>query len=393
MSWPGASAASGAAGPGSTALLTAALWAFAWGCTGNCATQSLLPGDAGRGRAVFAKLRCAACHSVNGEGGAKAPDLSRAVERGFSPARMAGAMWNHAPAMWAAMARDGIPQPALGEQQAADLFAYFFAAGSFEKPGDVGRGKQVFRGKRCGACHGIASPASAGVTPVPSWTALEDPVALAQQMWNHARPMRSSLAGRGMVYPRLSAQELTDLLAYLRSVSGAQGRSATFSPASADAGRELLQAKGCADCHQGARGLDARPTRYSLTDFAAALWNHPLREPHDASPISYEEMRRLVGYLFAAQFFEERGDRERGRRVFAEKKCDACHGDPSSGAPNLAGREGRMTSWDMVAALWEHGPGMQKQLKARGVPWPQFQGSQMADLTAYLHGVELKRRR
>jgi len=393
LSWPSASATSGAAGPGSAALRTVALWAFASGCAGFCATHSLLPGDAGRGRAVFDELRCATCHSVNGEGGAKAPDLASAVERGFSPARMAGAMWNHAPAMWAAMARDGVPKPALGEQQAADLFAYFFAAGSFEKPGDAGRGKQAFRDKRCGVCHGLAAPASAGVTPVANWHALDDPVALAQQMWNHARQMRSSLERKGLVYPRLSAQELTDLLAYLRNVRGAQGRGPTFSPASADTGRDLFQAKGCAACHQGARGLEARPTRYSLTDFAAALWNHPLRGPQDASPIGYQEMRLLVGYLSAAQFFEERGDRERGREVFADKKCGACHNDPSSGAPNLAGRAGRMTSWDMVAALWEHGPGMQKKMEARGVPWPQFQGSQMADLTTYLHGLEFKRRR
>ena len=58
----------------------------------------------------------------------------QSVERGFSPSVMAGLLWNHAPAMWAAMERKGVARPEAGEQQAADLFVYFFAARFFEQP-------------------------------------------------------------------------------------------------------------------------------------------------------------------------------------------------------------------------------------------------------------------
>ncbi|MBI4876033.1 MAG: hypothetical protein HY822_15460 [Acidobacteria bacterium] len=51
-----------------------------------------------------------------------------------------------------------------------------------------------------------------------------------------------------------------------------------------------------------------------------------------------------------------------------------------------------MTSCHMVAALWEHGPAMADRMKSKNIPWPRFSGTEMADLTASLHGLEFKRR-
>src|ERR1035438_2490901 len=94
-----------------------------------CATRSLLLGDAERGAALFKSLNCIVCHSVGGVGGKKAPDLGQGRDRGFSPYDMAALMWNHAPAMWGATASARVTVPAMDEQQAADLFVYFYAAG------------------------------------------------------------------------------------------------------------------------------------------------------------------------------------------------------------------------------------------------------------------------
>jgi cytochrome c len=104
-------------------------------------------------------------------------------------------------------------------------------------------------------------------------------------------------------------------------------------------------------------------------------------------------MRRLVGYLVSTQFFEERGDPRQGKKVFARKRCGICHDDPSSGAPARSAMAGRMTSFDMVAALWKHGPVMLNRMRLKRISWPRFSGSEMADLTAYLHGLQLKQRR
>ncbi len=353
--------------------------------------RKLAPGDPGRGSKLFVAYNCVLCHAVDGHGGKDAPDLGRNVDRGFSPYVLAGLMWNHAPGMWAAMERRGLSRPELSEQQAADLFVYFFAARYFEKPGNARRGRQVFAEKRCGECHGLSSPRREAVVPAASWKALADPIALAQQMWNHSREMKTELEKSEIPYPRLSAQELADLLAYLR---GAQApvREVEFAPVPANRVQTLLSSKGCAACHRGAMALEARPTRYGLTDFAAALWNHPSRTQSTPAQISYEEMRDLLGSLIAMQFFDERGDPQQGGKVFAAKRCGVCHDNPSTGAPPRSGMAGRMTSFEMVAALWKHGPAMRDRMRRAGIAWPNFKGAEMADLAAYLHGPEFKRR-
>ncbi|MGD0578580.1 MAG: c-type cytochrome [Bryobacteraceae bacterium] len=357
----------------------------------TCATRSLLLGDAERGKALFQSLNCIVCHRVNGVGGGRAPDLGQGRERGFSPYDMAALMWNHAPAMWGAMAKQGVVRPALDEQQAADLFVFFYAAGYFETPGDGKRGRQIFLVKRCSQCHGIDSPVRAGIRPVAGWESPGDPIALAQRMWNHSRDMAGALDRSKVPYPLLSAQELTDLLAWLRN-SRHEVQTPGFAPASPETGQTLLVSKGCAGCHRGALALESHPTRYGLADFAAAMWNHPFRTGQYPPQLSLEEMRRLVGYLVATQFFEERGDPGQGRRVFERKRCSVCHDNPSTGAPARAMMAGRMTSYGLVAALWKHGPEMMNRMQRQKIAWPHFEGSEMADLSAYLHGLQFKRR-
>ena len=53
---------------------------------------------------------------------------------------------------------------------------------------------------------------------------------------------------------------------------------------------------------------------------------------------------------------------------------------------------GRMTSYGLVAALWKHGPEMMNQMQRRNIAWPHFEGPELADLSAYLHGLQFKRR-
>ncbi len=372
-------------------LVLGLLFAVAASHAGAPGSRALLPGDADRGLAVFRTRGCVSCHSMHGQGGNGAPDLAEGADRGLSPYVLAGLIWNHAPAMWAAMDRAGIARPELSEQDAADLFAYFFASRYFEQPGDPKRGRQAFVQKGCSGCHGIASPIREGIQPASAWGALENPIALAQQMWNHSREMRPALERNKVPYPQLSAQDLTDLLSYLRPAKD-RGRAGEFSPGPADSGEKLLVSKGCAACHRGSLKLEARRTRYSLNDFAAAMWNHPYRTKHDPPPLSYEEMRRLVGYLVSAQFFEERGNIEQGKAVYGRKRCGSCHDEPSSGAPPRQVMAGWMTSFGMVAALWKHGPAMLSLMRSKNIPWPRFSGSEMPDLTTYLRGMQLRRR-
>ena len=130
--------------------------------------------DSARGRELFDTLSCVKCHIVNGKGGAIAhnlagPDLGRIVDRGFTPATLAATMWNHAPAMWAAMNKQGVHAGDLNGQAAADLFAYFYSAHYFETPGDAARGKRAFNTRGCSNCHGLEQGLLPRIKPVSQW--------------------------------------------------------------------------------------------------------------------------------------------------------------------------------------------------------------------------------
>src|ERR1700748_2422025 len=109
--------------------------------------------DSARGARAFETLPCIQCHSINGQGGKIGPDLGRRADRDFTPATLAATMWNHAPAMWEAMRGRNIQAGDLNPQAAQDLFAYFYSARFFEKPGDAARGKRLFAARRCAECH------------------------------------------------------------------------------------------------------------------------------------------------------------------------------------------------------------------------------------------------
>src|SRR5450759_6028811 len=85
---------------------------------------SIIPGDARRGEQLFQSEQCIQCHSLKGKGGTLAPDLSRRVGRAYTPSVMASLMWNHAPAMWAAMKQQGVKKGSMTPEKAAGMFAY-----------------------------------------------------------------------------------------------------------------------------------------------------------------------------------------------------------------------------------------------------------------------------
>ncbi|NIN71618.1 MAG: c-type cytochrome [Gemmatimonadetes bacterium] len=79
-------------------------------------------GDARAGEAVFAQKGCASCHAVDG-GASIGPDLSQS-EAILAPIRLATAMWNHAPAMYAVIQLEHIDWPRFEGVEMRDLAVY-----------------------------------------------------------------------------------------------------------------------------------------------------------------------------------------------------------------------------------------------------------------------------
>jgi mono/diheme cytochrome c family protein len=243
----------------------------------EAALPPVIPGDSQRGAKLFETQRCVQCHSVNGKGGKVGMDLGARVDRGFTPAMLAVAMWNHAPVMWAAMEGTGIERPRLSPDDAADLFAYLYSTRFFDKPGDAARGKAAFAERHCAECHGITESKAEGAPPVVKWESLGEPMVLAQQMWDHSSSMREAFARRKIAWQELTAQDLTDILAYLRNLPQTASLAVRFSFTSGEGGQAIFEAKGCVKCHTGKLALEDRLHNLTLTEIAVDMWNHAPR--------------------------------------------------------------------------------------------------------------------
>jgi mono/diheme cytochrome c family protein len=163
------------------------------------------------GRKVFLSKRCDVCHSIRGGGSQRGPDLgARALPRTLG--QFAGAMWNHAPAMWASMKTKGVAAPQFSNQEMADLIAYLFTERYFEGASNAERGRRVFAEKGCGSCHGGPSASAPNLA---SWRDGVSPVKIATALWNHGPLMLASMQQRHLVWPLFRVGEIVDLMDYL----------------------------------------------------------------------------------------------------------------------------------------------------------------------------------
>jgi hypothetical protein len=55
-----------------------------------------------------------------------------------------------------------------------------------------------------------------------------------------------------------------------------------------------------------------------------------------------------------------------------------------TGGPDLATSEEAQSTVELVTAIWNHAPKMEKAFKKEGIQWPNFAGIEMADLIAHL---------
>jgi mono/diheme cytochrome c family protein len=291
---------------------------------------------------------------------------------------------------------------ALTSTEAADLFAYLYSVLYFAPAGDAARGKNVFESKKCADCHTEKPAAGAPGRPISAWTAVKDPIAWAGRMWNHALDMSEAMHKKGFVWPKLSNEDVADLMIYLRSLPDLRSKSSTFSMGEPEQGRLVFE-RSCESCHSFGPGtgkkidLLRRRAPQTVTGYIAAMWNHAelMRAGSGTGfpKLDPEQMPHLVAFLFSQSYFFERGNAARGRRVFENKSCSRCHEErrKETGAPDLTQSAELYSPITLLSAVWHHAPKMHEAMRREGVSWPRFQGPEMIDLIAYLNSRVIAR--
>ena len=377
-------------------LIAGLAFTMLWHATVVPAQIKILPGSAARGEQLLTDKGCVNCHSLNGKGGNRAADLASTPPHAQAPELLASAMWNHATAMWVDSASGALWKTQLTSADAADLFAYLYSVLYFSLPGDASRGKSVFENRGCADCHKQVPTVGAPGRAISTWAVVDDPIVWAERMWNHSSEMKNVTLRKGFQWPTLSSQDVADLMIYLRSLPGLRAKFPSFRMGEPEQG-QLVFERTCESCHSfgpapGKRiDLLARPAPRTVTGYIAAMWNHaPAMRAKSVTPLpalGSGEMPNLIAFLFSQSYFFERGESSRGRRVFESKNCADCHERrrKETNAPDLTQAFELYSPITLTSAVWRHGPNMFQVMRRNGMTWPQFHGSEMADLIAYLN--------
>lgn len=239
------------------------------------------PGKAQAGKRLFSEKKCIVCHQVAGVGGVVGPNLDSLKQYG-SAIFVAAAMWNHGPTMAEAMRAKGIARPTFSGSELVDLIAYLKSTAPDKSegplyilPGTAEEGRRLFQDKRCIECHSVAGQGGKVGPDLADKAVRRSMTQLAEAMWNKAPAMMAAMKSRKIAVPRLEAEDMADIVAYLYSVQ-------YFArPGDPKNGRELAAKKGCLACHSvngvgdksapdfaRIKGLDSPATVVS------AMWNH-----------------------------------------------------------------------------------------------------------------------
>ncbi|MFI5103675.1 MAG: c-type cytochrome [Terriglobales bacterium] len=233
------------------------------------------PGDPAIGHELFQNKGCVHCHAVHGAGGKTGPDLASATGL-IGPMEWTEALWNHPSRMRQSAEQQEMPWPQFQGHELRDLYA-FVRQDSSNGPvlyGDPERGWQTFQLKSCAGCHSIRSAYTLeGPSFVPERQLPGTFMELGGAMVSHSPQMEKAMARQGITHPNLSAQEMTDIFAFLYSLDYVEP---TGSP---HVGASVFQWRGCSRCHgENAEGTARAPAlrgrTYNSISLAVALWRH-----------------------------------------------------------------------------------------------------------------------
>jgi mono/diheme cytochrome c family protein len=263
-------------------------------------------------------------------------------------------------------------------------------------------GFEVFAKKDCGKCHAVRGAGGTGGPDLARVAGDKSFFGIGASLWNHVPWMGSKMRAQRMDRPRLTALEASNLIAFLFT--------AQYGEESGNAanGAKLFADKTCASCHTaGGKGgrmgpdLDHMKRANSPVSVAAAMWNHgptmaaAMVDQQAPRPmLETQELLDIVAHIRSVSRDTGEteqvipGTPERGRKLFAEKKCATCHAVGGKGprvGPDLGTAGHHVSLSDFATRMWNHQGAMIEKMKARRIALPELTGQDMADVLSYLY--------
>jgi len=173
----------------------------------------MTPGNPNKGKLVFKSKGCIKCHSVSAKEEDKAGPSLKKLKLNLSVTEIAALMWNHAQSMSETMKEKSVIWPIFSGSQMADLIAYMYFLDFEDAPGNPQKGEMVFSEKGCDNCHSEDD----GIGPnLEKKFKLDSPVTMIKKMWNHASGMEDQILTVNKKWPKLTAEDMRNIYAFLR---------------------------------------------------------------------------------------------------------------------------------------------------------------------------------
>ena len=362
--------------------------------------EAYLPHNPLEGRALFTQKLCIRCHSIQGVGGTTGPDLGEIWLGSFMD--IAAKLWNHFPRMNEAFQAARLPRPTLTADEARKLITFLYSLNYFDRTANPAVGEKLFREKNCIQCHSVGGKGGHVGPALDPFQGKYSAPFITAALWDKGPKMMKKMQEHHVTRPSFEERDVVDILAFIRE-NGLydQTRRSYLPPGDPVLGRALFQRKGCIRCHAiNGRGgtvgpdLATRSLKGSLSYILSQMWNHGSRMwPEMARrgipfpTFTPGEMSDVMTYLYFLQFNDPPGSVARGRQVFAERQCVACHQPEAPNVPtigpNLA-KVGLDSPFEILAQMWNHAPAIEHRMKQGKIRWPLLDKEQMRDLVAYI---------
>jgi mono/diheme cytochrome c family protein len=186
------------------------------------------PGNPQTGKKLFTEKHCVQCHSiadhVKRDPNRAGPNLRGRLKGSF--VRIAGAMWNHGPKMWATMTERGLSIPSISPEEMSNLVSYLYFLQFIDSSGTAARGLKVYQEKRCAQCHMLPGSGATVGPDITRAAKLKTPLEIVTDMWNHATTMEQKMVEENLQWPVFKGGEMADLIAYLLAVANSPNAAA-----------------------------------------------------------------------------------------------------------------------------------------------------------------------